>query len=212
MNKSWIKVLYEPKLSNPTFIQGLSLSDQVSSTVTRLLLEHANPKKFAEFYSPYFPDYVSAEGNGLCSLPRYEFYTNNQPEPNIILLAGNDQSLPEDSYSNYEIFTTIFNYAKKVGCNKFMSYGGFTPEKAEDAIYVAATSGRLALNIVKKFGGKVFTQGRISGSIGLILGLANSQGLKGVCILRPVADKVPPEVAALPVFNYILRILHSKRE
>lgn len=212
MDKSWIRNLCNPRLSNPIFVQSLSLSDQPSSIVTRFLLEHTKPEKIAEFYSPYFPDYVAAEDNGLCTLPRYEFHASNQFEPNILLLTGDAQSLSDDTYANYEIFATIFNYAREMGCKRFVSYRCFKSNRAENAIYVAATSGKLASNIAEKFSGKIFNRGRLEGSVGLILGLAHSQGLKGVCVLKPLVDRVPQEVAALSLFNYLLKLLESKKE
>lgn len=212
MDTSWINVLYKPTLRNPIFVQGLSTSDQASSAVTKLLLKHTNSKKFAEFYSPYFPDYILSKGNGLCNLLRYKLYTNDQFEPNIVLLIGNAQFLSDDAYANYEVFAKIFNYAKKIGCKRFISYMVFKPDQVEDTIYIAATSGKLASKVTKVFGGKVLSQGRISGAIGLILGLSHSQGFKGLCILKPLISDVPSEVTTLSLFNYILKILESKKE
>jgi len=212
LDRSWIKVLCKPRLNNPIFIQGLSSSDQVSSIVTRFLLEHTKPEKIAEFYSPYFPDYVVAEDDGLCSLPRYEFYASDQFNPNILLLTGDVQPLPDDTYANYEIFTTIFDYAREMGCKRFVSYKGFKSDQAENSIYIAATSGKLASNVAEKFGGKIFVQGRLGGPVGLILGLAHPQGLKGLCVLKPLAERVPAEVAALSIFNYLLKLLESRKE
>lgn len=211
MDRSWIKTLYHPKLVDPIFIQGLPLSDPVSSTVTQLLFEYANPNKFAELYSPHFPDYIIAGEDGLCTLPRCEFYVNNQLEPNIVLLTGNIERLPEGPSANYEVFTTIVTYAKEIGCKRVLSYGGFTTKQVENSIYIAATSGTLAAQIVNDFGGKIFSQGEIGGAIGLILGLAQSQDLSGLCILKPLVDKVPSEVMALAIFNYLLQIIQPKR-
>lgn len=211
MDKSWIKTLYNPKLKTPIFIHGLPLSDQVSAIVTQLLFEYSNPNKFAELYSPHFPDYIIAGEDGLCTLPRCEFYVNNQLDPNIVLLTGNIERLPEGPVANYEVFTTIVKYAKEVGCTRVLSYGGFTTKHAENSIYVAATSGTLAAQIVTAFGGKIFSQGEIIGARGLILGLAHSQDLSGLCILKPLVSSVPSEVTALAIFNYILTIMEAKR-
>jgi proteasome assembly chaperone (PAC2) family protein len=213
LDRSWIKTLFTPKLQKPVLLQGVPHSDQVTATVTRLLLEHLNPTKFAECYSPYFPDYVIAEDTGLCSLPRCEFHVHTQREPNIILVTGDSQLLPEGSFANYEVFTTIVNYAKELGCTSVLSYGGFMTEQPENSIYIAATSGQLALKTIKNYSGKIFNQDRLVGPMGLILGLAHSHGLKGVCVLKPIADTASSEVTALSIFNYVLKVIEpSKRE
>ena len=212
MDKSWIKTLYTPKLQKSILLQGFSQSDQVTATVTRLLREHLIPTKFAECYSPYFPDYVIAEDTGLCSLPRCEFHVQTQWEPNIILVTGNSQLLPEGAFANYEVFTTIVKYVKELGCTRVLSYGGFTTEQPENSIYIAATSGQLASNTIKNYSGKIFRQDRLMGSKGLILGLAHSHGLKGVCVLKPIADAASSEVTALSVFNYVLKVIEPQNE
>ncbi len=211
MDKSWIKPLYSPKLASPLFIQALALSDPVATNVTQLLLQYANPHKFAELYSPHFPDYLIAGADGLCSLPRCEFSVNNHLNPNIVLLTGNIEELPESPAANYEVFTTIVAYAKALGCTHVLSYGGFSTEDADNSIYVAATSGTLAAQTVNACGGKIFRHGEIAGAMGLILGLAQSQGLSGLCVLKPLIRRVPPEVTALAIFNYLLTLMEHKR-
>jgi proteasome assembly chaperone (PAC2) family protein len=211
LDKSWIKTLYAPKLVNPIFIQALALSDPVSTAVTRLLLQYANPHKFAELYSPHFPDYIIAGEDGLCTLPRCEFSANNHLTPNIVLLTGNMQQLPEGSAANYEVFTTIVTYVKALGCTHVLSYGGFPTEHPDNSIYVAATSETLAAHVVNACGGKIFSHGELAGAMGLILGLAQTQDLSGLCVLKPLISRVPPEVTALAIFNYLLSIMESKR-
>ena len=211
MDKSWIKTLYHPKLVNPIFIQGVPFSDPVAPTVTQLLRQYVNPTKFAELYSPHFPDYIIAGEDGLCTLPRCEFYVNNQRDPNIVLLTGNIERLPEGSYANYEVFTTIVTYVKELGCKRVLSYGDLATKQAANSVYIAATSGTLAAQIVDDFGGKIFSQGEISGARGLILGLAQSHDLSGLCILKLHVNRVPSEVTALAIFNYLLQIIQPKR-
>lgn len=211
LDRSWIKTLYTPELQKPLLLQGVSHSDKIAATVTQLLLERLNPTKFAECYSPYFPDYVIAEDTGLCSLPRCEFYVNTQREPSVILVTGSSQLLPEGAFANYEVFTTIVKYVKELGCTRVLSYGGFTIEQPDNSIYIAATSGHLASNTVKNYSGKIFSQDRLVGPKGLILGLAHSHGLKGVCVLKPIADAASSEVTALSVFNYVLKVIEPTK-
>ena len=179
--------------------------------VTKLLFEHLNPTKFAECYSPYFPDYIIAEETGLCSLPRCEFHVDSQREPNLVLVTGSRELIPEGTFANYEIFTAIVNYAKKLDCSHIISFGGFTTIKPDNSIYIAATSSQITSNTIKNCSGKIFNQDKIVGSMGLILGLAHNQGLQGVCVLKPTVDAASFEVTALSIFNYVLKIIELKK-
>ena len=212
MNRSYIKTIYKPTSTNPVFLQSISNSDQCSLIVRNFLFNYFNFKKFAEFYSPYFPDYIIAKRDGLCSQLKYEFFVNNLTQPNIILLVGNIQPPRKNSYANYEIFTTIFNYIKNLGCKTYMSFGTITINHSVSTIYISATSKKLVTKVIKKFGGKIFKWGTIDGAIGLIIGLAHFHNLDGLCILQPLADKESLEIAALRLFKYLVSILESTKE
>lgn len=207
LSKTEIIMLSKPKLKNPIFVEGLSNFGGIGSTVTRMLIEHIKAEKFAELYSPHFPAYAIAEDNGLCHLPRYEFYTSEGFKPNIIILTGETQPIPEDTIANYEIFNLIFNFAMDLGCKRFLSYGNFINNKVEREIFVVSTSEELSNTIIGKLGGKIFSKGRIDGLIGMILGLAKLQNLTGICLLGASSEDTPNETMTPLVFKYLLRVL-----
>jgi proteasome assembly chaperone (PAC2) family protein len=207
VDRSWIKTLYKLTLHQPILLQGLTRLDPVAAAVTRLLRGHWNPTKFAECYSPYFPDYVIGDATGLCRLPRCEFHVQTHPEPHVILVAGCRHLLPAGAFANYEVFTTILRYAKALGCSRVVSYGGFMTERPDNSLYIAATSRHLAAATIQAFGGTIFPHGRIGGPMGLTLGLAHRYGLQGVGVLKPLADAASAEVTALAIFNYLLHVL-----
>lgn len=212
MHRSYIKTIYKPMLKNPVFLQSVFNSDKCSLIVRRFLFNYFNFKKFAEFYSPYFPDYIIAKRDGLCSQLKYEFFVNNRTQPNIILLTGNIQPFTKNSYANYEIFTTIFNYISNLGCKNYMSYGSIQNNYLANTMYISATSNKRVIEVIKKFGGKIFRGGRINGVVGLIIGLAHFHDFDGLCILKPLADKGSLEIDALHLFKYLVKILESRKE
>ena len=212
MNKSEIKLLSKPELSNPVFVEGLSSFNGIGPIVTRMLIEHTKAEKFAELYSPYFPDYAIAEDDGLCHLLRYEFYTNERFQPNHIILAGTVRPMPEDTVAHYEVFHLIFNFAKEMGCKRFITFGNFATSKMEREIYIASTSEKLSKSITKKLGGKIFSKGGIDGLVGMLLGLARLQNLSGFCILGASPGDAPYETMASPAFEYLLRALNFEEK
>ena len=207
MKNSEIVSLSKPNLETPIFVEGLSSFDGLGQRVTQMFIEHSKAEKFAELYSPYFPDFITAGDDGLCYLPRYEFYTNDNFHPNTILMTGDVQPLPEYTPAYYDVFGTAFNFAVECGCRRFVTFGNFLSRKLEREIYVTSTSSTLSKTLVEKLGGKLFSKGRIDGLIGMILGLARLHNLEGICILGASTEGTPFETMASPVFDYLLKIL-----
>ena len=212
LKKTEILTLFNPKLSNPILIEGLSSFDGLGQRVTRMLIEHSKAEKFAELYSPNFPDFAIAEDNGLCHLPRYELYTNLNFQPNTIILTGEIHPLPEYTPGYYDVFETVFNYVIKLGCKRFITFGNFISNKPEREIYIASTSDKLSKTFIEKFGGRLFSKGRVDGLIGMIIGLARLNNYHGVCILGASTEGTPNETMATPVFDYILKVLEVKEK
>ncbi len=209
MDTTWIRPFNTPTLHQPILLQGLTTSDPVADVVTQLLRDYLNPTKFAECYSPCFPDYVIADATGLCRLPRCDLYVRTSSEPHVILVAGCRHLLPAGAYANYEIVATILRYAKTLGCTRVISYGSVPTEHPDNSLYIGATSRRLAAATIHAFGGSCFPLGHIEGLIGLTLGLARWYGLEGVGVLKPLADAASTEVVALAVFNYLRHVFAS---
>ncbi len=212
MNTSEILILSKPKLNNPVFIEGLSSFDGLGQRVTQMFIEHSKAEKFAELYSPYFPDFVVAEDNGLCHLPRYEFYTNEGYHPDTILMTGDVQPIPDYTPAYYDVFNTVFNFAVELGCRRFVTFGNFMSRKLEREVYVTSTSSKLSNSLIEKLGGKLFSKGRIDGLIGMVLGLARQHNLQGICILGASTEGTPFETMSSPVFDYLLKVLEFEEK
>lgn len=212
MIKSEIITLYKPTLSNPILVEGLSSFDGLGQRVTQMLMEHSKAERFAELYSPYFPDFAIAGDDGLCRLPRYEFYTNGGFHPSTIIMTGEVQPLPEYTPAYYDVFGAALNFAIELGCRRIITFGNFVSGKPEREIYIASTSGRLSRSITVKLGGKLFSKGRIDGLIGMVLGLARLHNLSGVCILGASTEGTPLETMSLPVFDYLLKVLEFEEK
>ncbi|UCH01622.1 MAG: PAC2 family protein [Candidatus Bathyarchaeota archaeon] len=208
MNKTEIIVLSKPKLEHPIFVEGLSHMRGVGHPVTRMLIEHVNAVKFAELYSPHFPGYAIAEDNGLCHLPRYEFYASSEVHPNLVILAGTVQPLSTDTVAYYEVFQTIFDFVIELHCQTIVTFGQYLTNQVEHAFFIASTSDALSNLITTKVGGRLFRNGRIGGLIGMVLGFAELHKLPGICILGSASEDTPWETITFPMFEYLLNVLN----
>lgn len=194
LNASTVKLLFKPKLVNPTFILGLADQYGINDIVIQMLLERTKSEKFAEFYSPYFPDFLIAEDSGLCHLPRCDLYASSSFKPNIVIVTGEVGPAIEDSQANYEVSNALLGFAKELECKRLLCFGMFQGENSEDKVYVAATTRTLSSAIARKIDAKPFTKGLIDGLLGTTLGIAKIQRIPAACIISPFTENTASKI------------------
>jgi hypothetical protein len=188
-------------------VEGLAGYGNVGRIVAKSLIQQSNAKLFAEYYSPFFPDYVVVNKDGICSPPHYRFYAPQaEKETNQIILTGNSQPPLDNVTAHYEICEDILNYTQKLGCNFIITIGGIPTSSEKKDVYVAATSNELASEMMAK-GGVVYGKGRIMGATGLLLGLAKERGLDGICLLGSTSGLKSDKDAGNIVYQFLLKIL-----
>lgn len=210
MDKTYIRQLFKPKLDKPVFVIGLPGFGNVGKIATRLLIKFADAKPLAELYSPFFPDYVLINSEGICRPPRYEFYASSSEKRNLIILTGDTQPSLDDVIAHYELCKEILDYAvNEYGTQFLITMGGVPVPTAKKEVYTAATSPELATEIMEK-GAIIYGKGRIMGGTGLFLGLAKKYGLKGVCLLGATTGMRADKGAGLEVFKLLVKVLGNE--
>ena len=208
MNKPYFRKLFEPQLENPIFVEGLTGLGNVGMIAARNFIESTGAKVFAELYAPYFPDYVVVKKDGTCHPPRYLFYAAKTGKSHYIILTGDSQPSMEDNLAHYDIYDEILNFVEKHGSKFIVTMGGVTTPKPGNEIYIAATSEKLAQKHLDK-GVKIYSEGRIIGATGLLLGLAKRREWKGICLLGPATGFGAERGVALSLFNILINILEE---
>jgi hypothetical protein len=206
MDKPYLRLLFNPSLENPIFVQGLPGFGNVGRIAAHLLIRFCEAKLFAELYSPSFPDYVSISSKGMAYLPRYEFYSAPTEKDNFIIMTGETQPSFEDVVAHYSVCSEIIDYIEKLGCHFMVTMGGVPITEDKTKVYVAATSSRLAEEFVQK-GAIMYSKGRIVGGTGLTLAIAKERGLEGVCLLGPTAGFKADRGAGFLVFKFLMKAL-----
>ena len=209
MNKPYFRKLFDPQLENPIIIEGLTGLGNVGLIAARNLIELTGAKVFAELYAPYFPDYVVVKKDGTCYPPRYQFYSAKTKNNHYIILTGISQPSMEDSLAHYDVCDEILNFGENYGSKFIITMGGISTSKPGNEIYIAATSDELAQKYVNK-GVKIYSEGRIIGATGLLLGLAKRRGWKGICLLGTAAGFGTERGTALSLFKILSNILGEK--
>jgi uncharacterized protein len=209
MDKPYFHILFEPELEKPVFVEGLSGLGNVGMIAARNLIESTGAKVFAELYAPYFPDYVKVNKDGICSPPRYRFYAAKTEKNHYIILTGDSQPPMEDTLGYYDICDEILDFAEKYGSNFIVTMGGLSTPNPANEVFISATTEELAQKHVDK-GAKIYSEGKIVGATGLLLGLAKNRGWDGICLLGTTTGFGPERGVALSVFKTLINILEGK--
>jgi len=174
----------KPKLKNPVCIVGLPGIGNIGRIAIGYAIQQLKAKKFAELYSPNFFPFVMIHDNKIHVL-RNEFYFYKGGKRDYIFVIGDTQSY--DQKGHYEVAGKILEFVKTLGCKEVVTIGGFGTGKVVDKpkIYASATHDSL-VKIYKKHNVNFNLTGKITtivGASGLIAGLSEHHGMKGICLL-----------------------------
>jgi len=211
MDKPYFREVFRPELVNPVFVEGLPGFGNVGRIAARLLVKSTQAKLFTELYSPFLPDYVMVNREGICRPPRYEFHASSTEKTSLIILTGDAQPSVDDITAHYELCGEILDFIEKYGCSFIVTLGGLPLPQPAREVYVAATSQKLASDFVEK-GALIYGRGRIMGATGLLLGLAKKRGLDGIAVLGATKGIRSDHEAGLSVFNFLTRAFGIKVE
>jgi len=211
MDKPCFRMLFEPQLKEPIFVEGLRGLGDVGMIAARHLIESTDAKVFAELYAPYFQDYVTVNKDGTCRPPRYLFYAAKTEKNHYIILTGDSQPSIEDTLAHYDLCDEILNFAEKYGSKFIVTMGGVVTTKPGNDVYISATSEKLAQKHLNK-GTQIYGEGRIIGATGLLLGLAKRRGWKGICLLGATTGFGAERGVALSVFKILKNIVEAETE
>jgi len=199
------------ELKDPILIEGLPGLGMVGKIATDYLLRQVKAKEFAELYSPHFAYYVLVTDNGSVRLLRFEFYywKNEDGGNDLIFLTGDSQA--QTIEGQYEVASSILDFAKKKNVKLIITIGGYREEvKGEPQVLASATNTDL-LNKALEAGAKNSPSGNpIVGTAGLLLGLAKLKNLDAICLLVETPGYLPDPKAAKSILTVFMKMLNLK--
>ncbi|MDR2708173.1 MAG: PAC2 family protein [Nitrososphaerota archaeon] len=206
MDKPYLRILSNPPLENPIFVQGLPGFGNVGRIAAHLLVKFFDAKPFAELYSPTFPDYISIDTKGIADLPKYDFYYAPMEKNNLVIMSGEIQPSFDDVLAHYTVCEEVLNFVETLNCKFVVTMGGVPITEDKTEIFVAATSNRLATEFMEK-GAVIYSKGKIVGGTGLTLALAKERNLDGVCLLGTTIGFTADREAGFLVFKFLMKAL-----
>lgn len=187
MRESVISELKHVEFKNPILIEGLPGIGLIGKLAADHLISELRAEKFAELYSPHFIHQSLVEPDSTVRPMRNEFYYWKKKELDLIILMGDSQPQPTDSYGHYEVVGAILDYVGKFGVKMLFTLGGSSTGGQEvkvPRVFGAATD----IELVEKYKnyGVTFRSdpgSAIVGASGLLLALGYLRGMRGLCLL-----------------------------
>jgi len=208
MKETFVKEILKVEPKNPILIEGLPGMGMVGRIATRYLVKQLGAHRFAELYSPHFPYYVLVNKKGNVRLLRAEFYFwKNQTGPDdLLLLIGDSQA--QTIEGQYEVTSSILDFAEKLGTKMVITIGGYRQEAQETPKVMAASTNPELLKRALEAKAIASPSGNpIVGTAGLLLGLAKFKKMDALCLLGETRGYLSDPKAAKSVLEVLQKIV-----
>jgi uncharacterized protein (TIGR00162 family) len=199
-------------LVNPILIEGLPGIGFVGKLAAEHLVSELKAKKIATLYSHHFPHQVMINKDGTIKMITNEFYLYKDPKKknDLIILIGDVQ--PVSSRAQFEVMNIILEFFASLGGSRIITLGGYGVGKLVDKPRVfGAVTDKDEVDYYKKFGvsfGEV--EGSIIGAAGILLGLGQLKGMKGLCLMGETHGSYIDHKSAQSVVEILSKIVGIK--
>jgi len=199
-------------LVNPILIEGLPGIGFVGKLAAEHLISELKAKKIATLYSYHFPHQVMINKDGTIKMITNEFYLYKDPKKknDLIILVGDVQ--PVSSRAQFEVMNIILEFLSSLGGNRIITLGGYGVGKlVEKPRVFGAVTDKDDVDYYKKFGvsfGEV--EGSIIGAAGILLGLGQLKGMKGICLMGETHGNYIDHKSAQSVVEVLSKIVGIK--
>lgn len=163
---------------------GLPGIGSVAWLAVNHLQKELKAQLFAEVFSPMFSPKVWLSEDGVVGLMKgeFHFWKNKSGGSDLLLFTANEQ--PYSPEGQYELAGVVLDLAAKFGTTKVITMGGMATDRLgeEPRVYVGATDAELVKEL-EAYGAVKLAGGAITGTNGLIFGLAKPKKIPAICLL-----------------------------
>lgn len=192
-----IEFLKKKKLKNPILFTGLPGIGLVGKIAVDYMLKQFSAEKIAEIYSDSFPPSVHTKG-ALIELIRDDIFVTSLNGRDYLFLVGPVQPSLDfrtgSSAEHYEFAAKIVEAMKELGVEEIYTLAGINIGdkrlEKEPGVVVASTSKKLLAELNSLGAIADRKEGLISGAAGLIVGVAEKQGISGACLMGETSSKL----------------------
>ncbi|NHJ38459.1 MAG: hypothetical protein FK731_00395 [Asgard group archaeon] len=204
-----LKVLNDYKLKDGLLIQCFPGQGLVGRIAGMHLIDYFNAKKAAKIFSSYFPHLVIFQGD-IGKLVHAEIYVIEKTTPPLVILTGESQP-QEGPEGMFEVLNTVLDLAEKWEISKVVAIGGFRPANVKTTPDVTAFAyTEEDAKFLQDNNVKLFTEGRVSGAVGVLTALAAERGFNSFGIMGKVqpSERTPVAFGVDPLASKkVLKVL-----
>mgnify|MGYP001134826384 CR=1 FL=1 len=203
-----LRVYEKPQLTAPIMIAGLPGIGSVAWLAVNHLVKQLKAQLFAEVHSTSFSPKVWISDDGTVKLVKGEFYfSKNNGTQEIVLFTASEQ--PYSPEGQYELADRVVEFGEQLSVKRLVTMGGMATERFTEAPKVYGGTTDLSLmNELEKYGVLKLTGGSITGTNGLLFGLAKPRSIQAVCLLAETPGYLSFDAgAARAVLDVISKIV-----
>lgn len=178
-----LKVYRKPTLSSPVMIAGLPGIGSVAWLAVNHLVKELKAELFAEIYSPAFSPKVWLTEEGTVRLVKGDFhFTQEKRSGDLVFFTASEQ--PYSPEGQYDLADRVLEFAEQLSVKRLITMGGLATDQVTDTprVYGGTTDSAL-ISEVEKHGVLKLAGGSITGTNGLLFGLAKPRNIQAYCLL-----------------------------
>jgi len=206
-----VRYYQEPQLQNPVMVCGLPGVGSVAWLGVNHLRKELKADLFAEVFSPMFSPKVWLTEEGVVGLMKgeFHFWKNKNGGSDLLFFTANEQ--PYSPEGQYELAEVALDLALKFGTRRVITMGGMATERftEQPKVYAGATEVELVKDL-EALGAVKLAGGAITGTNGLIFGLAKPKKIPAICLLAETPGYLSLDanaaIAALQLSSRLLNI------
>ena len=206
-----VRYYNQPKVNKPVMVCGLPGIGSVAWLAVNHLQKELKAELFAEVFSPMFSPKVWLTEDGVVKLMKGEFYfwKNKGRGADLVLFSANEQ--PYSPEGQYALADAVLDVGQKFQVERVITMGGMAIDKftEEPKVYVGATEVELVKEL-EGYGAVKLAGGAITGTNGLIFGLAKPRKVPAICLLAETPGYLSLDAnaakAALQLSSKLLKI------
>ncbi len=191
MTEFIVKKLKDIKTSNAILIEGLPGIGNVARVSVDYLINNLKAEKIIEVYSDVFPNSVTIEDDSTIKMFSIVFYHSQVNGRDLILVSGDIQ--PTGDSESYAMCKQIVSLARELGVSELITIGGIgLPEPSDESRVHAIINN---INLKDSLSGlDIIFDGNdtvkiILGAAGLLLGVAQLEGINGFSLLAETLNQ-----------------------
>jgi proteasome assembly chaperone (PAC2) family protein len=200
-----IHYMSKPELDHPDMIAAWPGMGYIAKISADYLRRRLNARLFAEV--TYFHNMlVYNNGIGELSPIRHRFYA--APAKNLIICVGDAQpSIPEESV---RLANKVVDLAVDFGVKRMWTMAAYPTEYSDEPQVYGVCSGEEMKTLLDAQGIKVVKEeGVVNGLNGVVIGVAKTRGIPGVCLMGDIKyANVPQHLSSRAVLIKLASILN----